>query len=351
MIPNSSGIHRLSPWLGFTGACAFAFAQLACAAVCTTQAQMAPAQRDALVSASRSVMSQVQHGDIAGLRAQTIPAVAADFNGIAESVAGLQPLVQSATVTIDSLYDLDASTEPANSPRTDFFCGSPVVVLNFTSLPPGRYALAVAHATGVANPQQVALILARMQDNRWMLAGVFARPMTEAGHDGLWYWTAARKYAGDSKKWDAWFYYHIAANLLNPVEFLSSPNLQKLQREQDQSKPADIPGDQPLAVNGRASSYQVTAIDTTTAIGSFDLDVHYAPSAAQAAQLHDGAAARQQVMDLMTALLTRHPELRDAFHGMWVHADQGGVALFALELPMTGIAAGSDRPLAAPAPR
>jgi hypothetical protein len=40
----------------------------------------------------------------------------------------------------------------------------------------------------------------------------------------------------------------------------------------------------------------------------------------------------------MTGLLSLHPELRDAFHGIWVHADQGSVSLFALELPMDQIA-------------
>jgi hypothetical protein len=39
----------------------------------------------------------------------------------------------------------------------------------------------------------------------------------------------------------------------------------------------------------------------------------------------------------MTALLSLHPELRDAFHGIWVHADQGSVSLFSLELPMDQI--------------
>jgi hypothetical protein len=47
------------------------------------------------------------------------------------------------------------------------------------------------------------------------------------------------------------------------------------------------------------------------------------------------------VTDVMTALLAQHPELHDAFHGIWVHADQGGSSLFALELPMNGIAGGN----------
>jgi hypothetical protein len=33
--------------------------------------------------------------------------------------------------------------------------------------------------------------------------------------------------------------------------------------------------------------FQVTAIDTTAALGALDLEVHYTPDAAETAQLHD----------------------------------------------------------------
>jgi hypothetical protein len=43
----------------------------------------------------------------------------------------------------------------------------------------------------------------------------------------------------------------------------------------------------------------------------------------------------------MSGLLTMHPGLREAFHGMWVYADSGGATLFALELPMDQIPGGA----------
>jgi hypothetical protein len=45
----------------------------------------------------------------------------------------------------------------------------------------------------------------------------------------------------------------------------------------------------------------------------------------------------KQVTDIMSALVIQHPELRGAFHGIWVHADQGSASLFSLELPMNSI--------------
>jgi hypothetical protein len=321
---------------------ALSAAPLANAASCTTQAQMGPAQRDALVNSAKALVSQVQKADVGGLRANTLPAVVADFGGIQQSVQFLAPLIQQATITVNSLYLLDAATDPPNAQRTDFFCGSPVVGFNFTGLPPGTYAMAMLHATGVPQPQQISLILAKSPDNRWLLAGFFDKPMVLAGHDGAWYWQTARKYAQDNQKWGAWFYYHIATDLLDPVDFVASEHLEKLRRETDQVH-ADLPAPTgPLSISINGAVYQVTSVNTTTALGPLDLEVHYTPDAAQVSALRSPVVARKQVSDLMAALLVAHPELRNAFQGMWLHADQGNASLFALELPMSASTPGAQ---------
>jgi hypothetical protein len=168
--------------------------------------------------------------------------------------------------------------------------------------------------------------------------------MIAAGHDGLWYWTSARNYAQTKMTWDAWLYYRIASNLLDPVSFLSSPNLEKLQHESDSIRPDNLPGAKPIALNAYGTSFTVAAIDSTTVFGGLDLDVDYRPDSAQAAQLHDPPAARAQVTEVMSALFELHPELQQAFHGIWVHASQGDASLFALELPMNLIASGPKPP-------
>ena len=308
------------------------------AATCKTEAQLAAPERDALSSAANALVRDVQSGNVQGLQANTIPAVASDFGGIAQSAQTLRPLIQQAAITVDNLYFLDASTEAAGNPRTDFYCGTPVVVMNFNGLPPGIYALALVHATGVPQPHQIALVLAKSA-SRWMLAGFFAKPMLDAGHTGLWYWTTARSFAQKKMNWDAWFYYKVAAGLLQPVDFLASANLQKLQRETDQVHPDNIPGAKPLLLSANGSTYTVTGIDISSALGSLDLEVNYTASPSQASQLRDPPAARKQVLDVMTALLALHPELHDGFHGIWVHANSGQASLFSLELPMDQIAA------------
>jgi hypothetical protein len=314
------------------------------AASCSTQAQMSPQQRDGLTGEARTMAAIVQSGDVAGLRAKTLPAIASDFDGIASSINILKPLVQNAKITVDDLYLLDSSKDAPGAERTQFFCGSPVVVMTFNGLPPGTYALAILHATGVQKPQQISIILAGTQSNQWQLAGFYAKPMIEADHDGLWYWVSARKYAQSKENWPAWIYYHMAEDLLSPVDFLSSPNLQKLQQETEQTHPSDFPEKTPVTLQGQGSSFELSGINTTTEFGGLDLDVHYTPNPAQAAQLNSPTEARKQVTDVMTALLAQHPGLRSAFHGMWVHADQGNGTLFALELPMEQIASREKSP-------
>ncbi len=319
------------------------------AASCITQSQMTAEDRDGLASAARALLMQIQTDNTQALRNGVIPSLAANFDGIASSVSHLQPLVQPAAITVDQLYLLDDSdnsngTASTGATHVDFFCGSPVVALSFPALPAGIYALAIVHATGVPHPQQISVILSKAENGRWLLAGLIVKPMTEGGHDGLWYWTTARRYAQTKMGWDAWFYYRIAKNLLDPLDFLSSPNLEKLQRESDQIRPTDLPGKTAMTFYAQGQLITVSAIDTSTELGGLDLDVHYAPDSIQASQLRDPIAARGQVTAVMSALLKMHPELQSAFHGIWVHADQGTSTLFALELPMNQIAGGAASP-------
>jgi hypothetical protein len=70
----------------------------------------------------------------------------------------------------------------------------------------------------------------------WKLAGLSVRPGTFDGHDGVWYWTHARDLARSDQPWSAWYSYDAARYLLLPVDFMSSPNLDKLTQEQGQLK-------------------------------------------------------------------------------------------------------------------
>ena len=336
MIASQIQLRRL---LGLAVSCTAAVVpHVALAATCLTQAQIPTAQRDALASQAKAFVMLAQQGDMVSLRARLLPAIASDYDAIAASMTTLRPMVQSAAVTVEEVFSLDASTDQPGAAQTQFFCGSPTVVLTFNGIPPGSYALVILHATGVPKPQQLSIILASASANQWQLAGFYARPMIEADHDGLWYWTSARKYAQSHANLAAWLYYRVAENLLNPVDFLSSPNLQKLEQETQQARPPMLSANSTMMLKADGVTFNVTNLGTTTEFGGLDLDVHYSPDPGQTDQLRMPVGARQQVTVLMTELIKQHPELRQAFHGIWAHADQGQSSLFSLELPMEQIA-------------
>lgn len=331
----------LLSWVAFLGLAAPAFA-----VSCVTQSQMKPDQRTILAQSAQMLAANVKNGNAAGVQAQTIPAVASNFGGIANTIQAMNASIQRATLTVDLLYILDASDIKAPQ-DTEFFCGvagSPLTVtITIPGLPPGKYALAVLHATGVEHPQQLSMILQNDPPNSavWKLAGFFTKPMTIDGHDGLWFWRQARTYAAQKDDWTASFFYKEAQLLLQPVEFLSSPNLQKLQKETEQAQPSEMPSEnQPVELNTSAGRYQLTDVHVGDFNNQMDLVVTFnAPPNLNPVQ------ARQQVIAVMQALLQQHPGLATAFHGMWVHASApGGQSPFALELPMSEIQSTAPAP-------
>lgn len=307
------------------------------AVTCTMQSQMTEAQRTVYMQAVQRLAAEIQSGNVAAVKANTIASVAAQFDSITGTIQSVSPTIQGATLTIQSIYSLRA-TDLKSPQDTQFFCSVPgsqlLVNVSIPQLPPGDYAFGVVHATGVKQPQQIAMILENdpAGSAQWKLAGIFVRPLTAAGHDGVWYWTQARAYANKRQQWNAYFYYQTAAYLLNPVDFLSSPNLDKLQKEMSSVRPDDLPGTEPLKVTANGQTFDITNLRTDGSLGGLDLVVNY-----KASDVSDPVATRSRNLEVMKALLSRHPELREAFHGLWVYANAENQRPFAIELPMSQI--------------
>ncbi len=327
----------LSTWARMSGlgSLLLAFALPAMGVSCKTQGAMTEAERAALVQAARQIAVDVQGGRSADLKAATVPEVAANFTSIEQSAAALAPLMTGATITVDAIYGLDASDAKPGDEQQQFFCdagdNSSHVTFGIQHLPPGQFAFALVHATGVAKPQQIALLLqSQKAGGPWLLAGFFPKPLSVAGHDGLWYWRQARIYAAKKQMWNAWLYYSTAISLLQPAGFFSSTNLEKLVEEQQAVRPADLPGTTPLTVNADGTAYKITSLRTDDALGGLDLVAHYNSTSS------DPVAGRAHTIAVMRGLLALHPELREGFHGLWVFADAGpGGQAFALEQPMS----------------
>ncbi|MGC1361495.1 MAG: hypothetical protein WA419_08425 [Silvibacterium sp.] len=305
---------------------------------CTTQSQMTQAERSLYERDARSLGTQIQAANVAAVRADTVAAVAAQFDSVAASIQQVAPQIGKATLTVHALYNLNALDMKAGADQAEFFCSVPssslMVTVTIPQLPPGNYVLAVLHATGVEEPQQLSLILQNdpAASAQWKLAGLYIRPLTAAGHDGVWFWTQARALAEKKQNWNSYFYYQTAEFLLNPVDFLSSPNLQKLQKEAQEVRPAELPGKDPLILKAAGENLEITRLRTEGFQGGLDLVVDY-----KAKDVSGPVATRTQIVELMKAMLVRYPELRTAFHGLWVYAYGSSGQPFAIELPMNQI--------------
>jgi hypothetical protein len=299
---------------------------------CTTQAEMTPTDRDALAAVGQRLGLAIINQDESALQGSLLPTVAKDWDGIRGAIEQGAPDVKGGQLQLRNLYLMDATSLTAPE-DTQFFCsnasGSTTVTISMRSLPPGRYAVVLADAPGSALAGQLGLILG-WDANAWKLGGAFVRPGTLGGHDGVWYWEHARQMATDSP-WSAYFCYEAAKYLLLPVDFISSPNLEKLEQEQVALK--NSPTD--------ALPYSVTAGDRTWKIDAmrFDPSLREADVGAtyDSAGVSDPAAQRTEATAVLGALLKAQPSLRQSFHGMWAYSSVGGKVTPVMELPMAQI--------------
>ena len=319
--------------------------RLAAAEVCTTQSMMTATDRDGLAGAATGLATKVQAGDVAGLRGATDAELAKDFSGIEGVVASTAPKLKGATLTVDQVYLLDGSQlkrgPDGTAPDAQFFCtlNKSVSEVDFLipQLPPGRYGFAIVMSKS-ATPLRLSFLM-REEQGKWMMAGFYPRPTLAAGHDGLWYWTEARQMMKRKEQWNAWLYYRQAEALAQPANFVQSTHLEKLQAEATAAAPPavsqGVSPNAPLVVKGAdGTEYHFTALTVDDSLGKDKLDVlvHL-----KVETLGDAAAARKRSLDAMSALLAAYPEMRKAFHGVWMFADAPGQNPFAIEQAMEDI--------------
>lgn len=312
--------------MGLTGA-------LARATSCTSSAELTSPDREALTAATARLSAAIGSQDFATLQASLLPAEAGDWQNIHDEAELASLLVKDGKITPRVAYLLDATSLTAPT-DTEFFCsdasGSMVVTVSFRSLPPGRYAVVLADAVGAPLAGQLGFVLA--WDNSWKLGGLTARPGVLGGHDALWYWNKARDLAkGGNNDWSAWYYYEAARYLEVPVDFLTSPGLQKLAQEQSQLKNTPVKAF-PYTLNDGARIWTIDSIRLDTSLREADLGVTYESTGST-----DTAVARVEAQAVLSALLKAQPGLRENLHGMWAYAQKDGKRIYAIELPMSQI--------------
>uniref|UniRef100_E6PZY5 Uncharacterized protein n=1 Tax=mine drainage metagenome TaxID=410659 RepID=E6PZY5_9ZZZZ len=305
------------------------------AASCTTQGMLTATDREALLAVANPLAEAIATQNTAAVKAALLPAISNDWETIQSVVLRSKPLFEGGQLHWRTMYLLDASDQKTAA-DTEFFCTNSdstlTVTVNLHSLPPGRYALMIGDYLNTPLAGQLAFILA--DDHGWKLGGLYAREGALDGRDGVAFWKQARADAKSTDNWSAWFSYDAARWLLLPVEFLASPNLEKLDSEQQQvSSPMNS---LPLVLSGAGAdagkSWKLTAVRLDTTLHSADLALTYDGSG-----ITDPVAARAEAVAVMSALLRVHPELRQSFHGLWAYAEKDGRQTFAIEQPMKSI--------------
>jgi hypothetical protein len=229
---------------------------------------------------------------------------------------------------------LDASTLTAPS-DTQFFCsnanGSMTVTISMRALPPGKYALILSDAAGAPLAGQMGFVLVWDTTglSGWKLGGFSARQGDFGGHDAVWYWTRARELAQSNLPWAAWYTFEMARYLELPVDFLSSPNLDKLAQEQAQIKGGPTADSFPDSVTSGDRTWKIDGIRVDASLHEADLGVSYESTGST-----DPAVLRTEAIAVLGALLKAEPGLRENFHGMWAYASTNGKVTPVMELPM-----------------
>ncbi|HVN93698.1 MAG TPA: hypothetical protein VMT38_08380 [Terracidiphilus sp.] len=301
---------------------------------CTSQAELGSLDRDALSAAATRVTTAVLAQDFNSLQANLLPQEASQWDGIRAAVEQAVPLVKDGKFQWRDVYLLDASDQTATQ-DTQFFCsnssGSLTVTISMNALPPGRYAVILADATGSPLAGQMGVVLAwDGAATQWKLAGLTVRPGVFGGHDGVWYWLRARELT-KTDPWSAWFSYDAARYLLLPVDFISSPNLQKLRQEQSDISPQPL-SQLPLSLPDGDRTWKIDGVGLDPSLHEADLGVAY-----DSTGVTDPAALRTEATAVMSTFLKAHPDIRANFHGLWAYAEKDGKRTPVMELPMKQI--------------
>jgi hypothetical protein len=314
---------------------------------CVTQSQMTQPERDALAGAALALAKKIAANDQAGVKAVTIADYQKDFSGMGNVIGATAPKLAGTSAEVTDVYELDASGLQAvngTNPDATFFCTlnqSPAETeFAIPQLPPGKYGFATVKMNGAgangSGPWQLSFLL-RQERGVWLLAGLYPKALTAGGHDGLWYWKQARTLGAEKESWNQWLYLQEAQALLLPANFVSSTHAEKLRDELAGAVPPAVSGglsaDQPLVVKGRdGTEFRFTAVTVEDVLSQVDVAAHIKVDA-----LGDAAAARKRNVDAAAALVAAHPELRKAFHGVWVFAEAPGASPYATEMAMAEI--------------
>ncbi len=289
---------------------------------CSTASQMDSAVKAAVEGAVNRDSQLAAAGNTAALQQNAIP----NFTNAAGVVNDNKGAFGAGAIRSSFVLD---NTNGASG-RAEFYCGiynSPDRVgFAFPSLPAGKFGVVIQDVSG--NPPYTVTWVLQQAGGQWLLAGLFPRPARIAGHDGNWYLSQARSYRQKGQAHNAWFYYQIADQLMRPFPAMSTPQLDKLSDEEQQAMPTDLPLNGPVSLPAAicapgtanraacpSQTFQITSMDALPVADNLDLVVRY-----QVPDVSDSSKTFQNNSAVISALVNKYPELRQAFVGVVARA-------------------------------
>jgi hypothetical protein len=285
---------------------------------CQTAGDMDASQRSAIENAAKRYFDMTLRGDSASLRQNSISSVAADFSVIESSVKDNQPSLSGAKATVRPPFLLTAEGSQPLA-RGEFLCGvfgatgqtreSAIFVLS--NLPPGKYAVAILDVTGGKVPLSLTFMLQQVGSD-WKLALFYLKSSQAAGHDAAWYAQRAKEFKTKGQNHNAWLYYSQVTVLSAPNDFMSTLATDRLYDEAHASLPSDVPAEgKTVDLSAGGKTYHLSDIFPQALGNDLDVVVRY-----QVPDISDNARVFQDNMAVIKGLVTKYPELRDAFAGV-----------------------------------
>lgn len=304
---------------------------------CATSQEMDAGARSGIEAAVQQFFTDASTGNTAAMQQRAISGVASNFQGIAAAVQRDKEKIAGGQAQIRNEWLLDA---PGNQTydRAEFFCGtfnSPQhTSFAIPSLPPGNYAIAIQDVSGSKQAFVITYVL-QQEAGQWKLAGYQAKPRQVGPHDGLWYWVQARDLKKQGSQHTSFFYYQVAADLLAPVPFISTPQLEALYQEEQANIPKDLPQNPqqpaPLTLNGQTFQIVQAFVVPDDKQG---LDLVYKYSSPD---ISDQVKTFQQNMAFIKALVQQYPEYKQAFTSIVARAVAPNGQDFGTQLPVNEI--------------
>jgi hypothetical protein len=314
-------------------------AALAEAQTCLTYTDMDAPTGSALEAAAKRYFAMAARGDVATLKQNSIPGLAANFSSVETAVQDNQPNFAGAQAQQRPPFLLKVEGDKPLE-HAEFLCGvfgkngqtANSAAFVIPNLSPGNYGFVTLEISVPQKPETVSFVL-QQQGTDWKMGGFYVHASQVAGHDSEWFADKARAFKAKGQNRDAWLYFLQARELAVPVPFMYTQVTDKLYDESQAVKASDVPADGnavDLVAGGK--TYKLTTMFPVAVAQDLDVVVKY-----QAADVSNTAETFKENMVVIHALLAKYPELRDAFAGVVARAVEPSGRDYGAMLPMKEI--------------